>query len=144
MALCIVVFFNKQITVNASVLIISNWVITCQRYQLIFLLCELFMIFSGSVVDASGESEVIDTSMIHWPFVIVGSFSIFASLLLAFLLCLPFHIPVFEETRKSQVLKEVNGSGDFKESKLADIEGQLDVFSIGKVKSYSFEVLVER
>ncbi|XP_075244517.1 sodium-dependent glucose transporter 1A-like isoform X2 [Convolutriloba macropyga] len=77
---------------------------------------------SSSVVDASGESEVIDTSMIHWPFVIVGSFSIFASLLLAFLLCLPFHIPVFEETRKSQVLKEVNGSGDFKESKLADIE----------------------
>ena len=35
--------------------------------------------------------------MIHWPFVIVGSFSMLASIMLAFLIILPFKIPVYEE-----------------------------------------------
>ena len=36
-------------------------------------------------------------SMIHWPFVIVGSFSMLASIIIVFLIILPFKIPVYEE-----------------------------------------------
>ncbi|XP_075243439.1 sodium-dependent glucose transporter 1A-like [Convolutriloba macropyga] len=89
---------------------------------------------SASDTSHQVEDEIVDTSMIHWPFVIVGSFSIFSALILAILLCLPFRIPVYEETRQSQISMEANGNSDQKQKRVTvaedDIEGQPDAGNI--------------
>ena len=90
----------------------------------------IYVSVSASDTSHQVEDEIVDTSMIHWPFVIVGSFSIFSALILAILLCLPFRIPVYEETRQSQISMEANGNSDQKQKRVTVAEGQALLFRL--------------
>ena len=102
----------------------------------------IYVSVSASDTSHQVEDEIVDTSMIHWPFVIVGSFSIFSALILAILLCLPFRIPVYEETRQSQISMEANGNIDQKRKRVTVAEGQTLLFrlwfNLQTYKAHSF------
>ena len=103
-------------------------------------------------VTLSSESTTVveeaDTGMIHWPFVIVGSLSIFASVLLAFLLILPFKIPVASsEVSDSAIQLKKSAKTDIqdkckKATDISEIETSESVLPEINFKAYSVFIVI--